>query len=92
MSFLETSDPNVLLSAWKHAEEGEGTVLRFIELGGVRAGVRVSSPLFGSFMRHTCNAVEDCGRTGARGDGSFNFETAPRQILTFKLTAPQLKL
>ncbi len=92
MSFLETSDPNVLLSAWKHAEEGEGTVLRFIELGGARAGVRVSSPLFGSFMRHTCNAVEDCGRTGARGDGGFNFETAPRQILTFKLTAPQLKL
>jgi alpha-mannosidase len=75
-----------LLSAWKHAEDGEGSVLRFIELGGGRADVRVSSPLFGSFSRRACNAVEDCGESGAGSEGSFNFETTPRQILTFKLT------
>ncbi|HEV7902867.1 MAG TPA: glycoside hydrolase family 38 C-terminal domain-containing protein, partial [Pyrinomonadaceae bacterium] len=92
MSFLETSDPSVLLSTWKHAEEGDGSVLRFIELGGAPARpVRVSSPLFGSFSRRACNAVEDCERTGAGGDGSFNFETAPRRIHTFKLTPTQLK-
>jgi alpha-mannosidase len=92
MSFLETSDSSVLLSAWKHAEEGEGSVLRFIELGGAGTRtVRVSSPLFASFARRACNAVEDCGEASARGEGSFNFETAPRQILTFKLTPTQLK-
>jgi alpha-mannosidase len=91
MSFLETSDPSVLLSAWKLSEDGEGTVLRFIELGGARAQVRVSSPLFGSFSRRACNAVEDCDRAGAAGAGGFNFETAPRQILTFKLTPAQAK-
>jgi alpha-mannosidase len=88
LSFLETSDSSVLLSAWKGAEEGAGSVLRFIELGGgagTRA-VRVSSPLFGSFLKRACNAVEDCDRAGAGGQGSFNFNTGPRQILTFKLT------
>ncbi|HYG11316.1 MAG TPA: glycoside hydrolase family 38 C-terminal domain-containing protein [Pyrinomonadaceae bacterium] len=89
MSFLETSNPSVLLSAWKQAEEGEGSVLRFIELGGATAQVRVSSPLFGSFSRRACNAVEDCAQAGAGGTGGFNFETAPRQILTFKLTPSQ---
>jgi hypothetical protein len=62
-------------------------VLRFIELGGAGTRpVRVSSPLFGAFSQRTCNAVEDCGESRAGGEGSFNFETAPRQILTFKLT------
>jgi hypothetical protein len=91
MSFLETGDAPVLLSAWKHAEDGAGSVLRFIELGGGRSQVRVSSPLFGSFSRRACNAVEDCAQTSAGGEGNFNFETAPRQILTFKLTPAQAK-
>jgi alpha-mannosidase len=88
MSFLETSDSSVLLSAWKQAEEGEGSVLRFIELGGGASArtVRVSSPLFGSFLKRTCNAVEDCEQAGAGGQSNFNFNTGPRQILTFKLT------
>jgi hypothetical protein len=91
MSFLETGDSPILLSAWKHAEEGEGAVLRFIELGGARAQVRVSSPLFGSFSRRTCNAVEDCDGTGAGGNSDFSFQTAPHQILTFKLTPAQAR-
>jgi len=91
MSFLETGDSPVLLSAWKHAEEGEGAVLRFIELGGARAQVRVTSPVFGSFSRRACNAVEDCDGTGAGGNGDFNFQTDPHQILTFKLTPAQAR-
>jgi hypothetical protein len=86
-SFLQTSDPSVFLSAWKLAEDGEGSVLRFIELGGgARRRVRVTSPLFGAATVRTCNAVEDCGDPApGRDDGGFDFETGPRQILTFKL-------
>jgi hypothetical protein len=92
MSFLETSDPSVLLSAWKHSEDGAGTVLRFIELGGAgKREVRVSSPLFGPFSKSACNAVEDCGQQSTGGSGSFNFDTSPRQILTFKLTPAQAR-
>ncbi|HEY9286110.1 MAG TPA: polysaccharide lyase family protein [Pyrinomonadaceae bacterium] len=87
MSFMETSDASVFLSTWKRAEEGEGTVLRFIELGGgARREVRVNSPLFGAASVRTCNAVEDCAGTArGGGGGGFNFETGPRQILTFKI-------
>jgi alpha-mannosidase len=88
MSFLQTSDPSILLSTWKQAEEGEGSVLRFIELGGgPRRPVRVTSRLFGPATVRPCNAVEDCGEAAAGGgpDG-FGFEAGPRQILTFKLT------
>lgn len=86
MSFLRTSDSSVLLSAWKHAEEGEGLVLRFIELGGGRPRVRVTSPLFGPASVRPCNAVEDCGDASPGGGDGFDFEAGPRQILTFKLT------
>ncbi|HEX8285885.1 MAG TPA: glycoside hydrolase family 38 C-terminal domain-containing protein [Pyrinomonadaceae bacterium] len=88
MSFMQTSDAGVLLSAWKQAEDGAGTVLRFIELtGGARREVRVASPLFGASAVRTCNAVEDCGErpaTNAAG-GGFAFAAGPRQIQTFKL-------
>jgi alpha-mannosidase len=87
LSFLQTSDPSVFLSAWKSAEDGEGSVLRFIELGGgARRRVRVTSPLFGAATVRTCNAVEDCGDPApGRDGGGFDFDTGPRQILTFKL-------
>jgi hypothetical protein len=87
LGFLQTSDPGVLLSTWKQAEEGEGTVLRFVELGGgARRPVRVSSPLFGPSSVRPCNAVEDCEGAPARAAGFFSFDAGPRQILTFKLT------
>jgi alpha-mannosidase len=86
LSFLQTSDPSVLLSAWKPAEEGEGSVLRFIELGGgARRRVRVTSPLFGTATVRTCNAVEDCGEPNTPASAGFDFDAGPRQILTFKL-------
>ncbi|HEX8499064.1 MAG TPA: polysaccharide lyase family protein [Pyrinomonadaceae bacterium] len=88
MSFMQASDPGVLLSTWKLAEDGEGTVLRFIELGGgARRRVRVTSPLLGGSAVRPCNAVEDCGdpAPGGGGAGGFDFETGPRQILTFKV-------
>ena len=86
MSFMQTSDPSVLLSTWKQAEDGEGSVLRFIELGGARRNVRVTSPLFGPVSVRTCNAVEDCGGPAPGGGDGFGFDVGPRQISTFKLT------
>jgi alpha-mannosidase len=35
-SFVSVDNPSVLLSAWKQSEDGGGTVMRFIELGGAR--------------------------------------------------------
>ena len=86
-SFLSVENPSVLLSAWKQAEEGGGTVMRFIELGGARAGVSVSSPLLGPATAAACNAVEECGRPLAGASSRFGFQIGARQIYTLRVDA-----
>jgi hypothetical protein len=85
-SFLNVDSPSVFLSAWKQAEEGAGTVMRFIELGGARSGVFVSSPLLKSATGAVCNAVEECGRPLSGASERFGFQIGPRQIFTLKVS------
>ncbi len=85
MSFLQVNDPSIFLSAWKQAEDGEGSVLRFIELGGRRAHVSINVPLLKSASALSCNAVEECNQSLAGEANKFNFEMRPRQIFTMKL-------
>ena len=85
MSFLQVDSPGVFLSTWKRAEEGDGSVLRFIELGGTPARVSVASPLLGA--AEACNAVEECGQTLHASAGGFSFDLRPRQIFTVRAKA-----
>jgi alpha-mannosidase len=81
-SFLNVDNSSVLLSAWKQAEDGAGTVMRFIELSGKPGGVSVRGPLLNNSAAVACNAVELCDvpvRGGARG---LLFETRANQIFT----------
>jgi alpha-mannosidase len=84
-SFLQVNHPSVVLSAWKQSEDGEGSVLRFIELGGGRARVSVRSPLLKAASAQSCNAVEECGPTVSSGASGFSFDIGPRQIFTMKV-------
>lgn len=88
-SFLDVDNPSVLLSAWKQAEDGGGTVMRFIELGGARAAVKVGGPLLKSASGQSCNAVEECERAFAGGADGLSFEMRPRQIFTLKVKAAE---
>ena len=36
--------PNVVLVTWKMAEDGDGTILRFLEVGGQANTVEVQTP------------------------------------------------
>lgn len=83
-SFLTVDNPSVLLSAWKQSEDGAGTVMRFIELGGARGGVLVGSPLLKNATAAVCNAVEECGPP-LSGANRLGFSIAPRQIFTLKV-------
>ena len=85
MSFLQTDAPSILLSTWKLAEDGEGSVLRFIELGGARGRVSVSSPLIKSPAAQSCDGMEDCGQPLQGNPNGFTFEVAPRQIITTRI-------
>ena len=84
-SFLTVDNPSVLLSAWKQAEEGGDTVMRFIELSGARANVTLGGRLLGSASGEVCNAVEECGRTIAPGMDGLTFGIGPRQIFTLRV-------
>jgi hypothetical protein len=43
-SFLDVSDPALVLETWKAAEDGRGTILRFLDLGGAARTVRIGLP------------------------------------------------
>jgi hypothetical protein len=91
MSFLEVDNPAVVVTAWKGAEDGDGSVLRFIELSGKRGSVSVRSPLLKNAAAQNCNAMEDCGQPVSSDANGFNFVLSPRQIFTMKVTTNQLR-
>jgi alpha-mannosidase len=84
-SFLQVSDPSVVLSTWKQSEDGEGSILRFIELGGARSRVSLTSPLLKGASALSCNAVEECVGPITATPGGFQLEVGPRQIFTMKV-------
>jgi hypothetical protein len=90
MSFLQISTPSVLLSTWKLAEDGNGSVLRFIELGGSRGRVSVSSPLLQSPDAQSCNGMEDCGQALQSTGNGFSFDVGPRQIITTRVRSAKV--
>jgi len=85
MSFLQVNDPSIVLSAWKQAEDGDGSVLRFIDLSGKRARVSINSPLLKSAAAQICNAVEECGKPLPNDPNGFSFDIGARQIFTLKV-------
>jgi alpha-mannosidase len=85
-SFLNVNDPDLLLEAWKPAEDGNGTILRFLDLGGATRTVNVRSPLLNLKQAWQTDAVERNGRTlplaGSRG---FRFTVHPHEIVTVRI-------
>jgi alpha-mannosidase len=57
-SFLSIDDPDLLLDTWKPAEDGNGTILRLIDLGGPSRTVTINVPLFSIGKISTADAVE----------------------------------
>jgi hypothetical protein len=90
-SFLSVDNPSVLLSAWKRAEDGGGTVMRFIELSGKPQTVKLTGAPVSGVAVEVCNAVEDCARRiggsvgGGGGAGGLNFDIGPRRIFTMRV-------
>ena len=57
-SFLDVQDPNLLVESWKTAEDGRGTILRLLDLGGGERTVNVQSPLLQLSKAVQTDAVE----------------------------------
>jgi hypothetical protein len=87
-SFLQVDDPDLLLETWKPAEDGNGTILRFLDLGGTTREVSVATPLLNLDKVWQTDAVERNQKvlplTGAHG---FRFTVHPHELVTIRLAA-----
>jgi alpha-mannosidase len=90
-SFLQVDQPNVVLNAWKEAEDGKGTILRFTELHGTSTAVKVTVPIVELQAAWSCNAVERCDHPLPVAQHDFTFAIKPFQIITLRIDAkPEL--
>jgi alpha-mannosidase len=87
-SFVTVDDPDLLLDTWKPAEDGNGTILRLIDLGGEARTVTITVPLISIGKVMMTDAVERDQKPVAAEDGhSFRVGVKPNQIITIRLAA-----
>lgn len=85
-SFLEVNDPSLVLDTWKPAEDGDGTILRLLDLGGKTRTVSVSTPLLALHKVTETDAVErDQKPLPLQGKDGFTVEVHPHEIVTIRL-------
>lgn len=85
-SFLKMEDPDVVLDTWKAAEDGKGTILRFIDLGGAARTVSVETPPLHLSAAWLADSVErDQKQLPLQGADEFSFPIRPHQIVTVRL-------
>jgi len=85
-SFLAIDDPNLLLDTWKPAEDGNGTILRFIDLGGEPRIVTIHTPLLSISKIVATDAIERDQKPIVPEDvHTFKIAVRAHQILTVRL-------
>jgi hypothetical protein len=85
-SFLQANDRDLVLTAWKPAEDGHGTILRFLDLGGATRTVTVDMPGLQLQQVWQTDAVErDQSQLSLTGAHQFQFTVHPHAIVTVRL-------
>ncbi len=84
-SFLQIDSANVVLTAWKPAEDGSGSILRLTELNGEGSEIRLRSPIAQIQSAWSCDAVERCHQPLTISAGTLAIPIKPFQILTVKI-------
>ena len=84
-SFLHVDQPDVELVTWKMAEDGNGTILRFLEMGGKESTVDVQTPLLDVEFAWMSDALERKQGPLATSSHGFKFSVRPFQIVTVRL-------
>jgi len=84
-SFVQVNQPNVVLLTWKMAEDGDGTVMRFLETGGQASMVEVQAPYLDVESAWNSDALERKKSALATTGHGFTFPIQPFEILTVRL-------
>jgi alpha-mannosidase len=85
-SFLTIDDPNLVLDTWKPAEDGDGTILRMIDLGGTARTVSISTPLLKIQKAFETDAVERNQSELEVRDDKVQVQVHPHEIVTIRLS------
>jgi hypothetical protein len=83
--FLQVDVPNVVLVTWKVAEDGNGTILRFLEVGGKDNTVEVQTPHLDVESAWSSDALERKQAALPTFPHGFRFAVKPFQIVTVRL-------
>jgi alpha-mannosidase len=86
-SFLQVREPGVVLETWKTAEDGKGTILRFLEVADKDDTVAVDTPLLEVSSAWMCDALERKQEPLRVLSHGFVFPVKPFQIVTVRLEA-----
>ncbi len=86
-SFLQVNARNVVVEDWKAANDGQGTILRLLEVGGRATTARLKFPLFHLQHAWLDNAVEVNEREMPVAGSSLDVSLAAHQILTLRIAA-----
>ena len=85
-SFLSIDDPDLLLDTWKPAEDGNGTILRLIDLGGEPRTAKITLPLVAIDKVVATDAVERDGKPIIpEGLHTFSVGIRPHAIVTVRI-------
>jgi len=84
-SFLEIDQPDVTLVTWKLAEDGKGTILRFLETAGRPATATLHTRLLKITSAWACNAVEDNQQPLEVLSQGLRFTVRPFAITTLRI-------
>jgi alpha-mannosidase len=84
-SFVQVDQPNVVLVTWKMAEDGDGTILRFLEVGGQATTVGVEIPRLDVKSAWSNDALERKQAALETSAHGFRFSAKPFQIVTVRL-------
>ena len=91
-SFLKVNDVNLLLETWKPAEDGRGTILRFLDLGGTTRTVTAQTPLLQVQQAWQTDAVErNRNPLSLVGSSGFQFTMHPHEIMTVRIAGTDAK-
>jgi hypothetical protein len=84
-SFLQVDQSNVVLVNWKAAEDGHGTILRFLEVAGTANQAEVQIPILQVQAAWMCNAVEENQQPLETTGHGVAFAVKPFQIVTVRV-------
>jgi hypothetical protein len=84
-SFLQVNQSNLVLVNWKTAEDGHGTILRFLEVAGKSNQVEVQIPIVQVQAAWMCNAMEENQQPLSTTAHAVTFSAKPFQIVTVRV-------